>query len=100
MNRIDGKVAVITGGTQGLGAAIAALFARAGASGIVIVGRGVAKGQAVAAAITPTPVMPAAAKVPHRAAATRPAPRSSATTAGKSTARRAVGSAAASRRAG
>lgn len=52
MNRIDGKVAVITGGTQGLGAAIAALFARAGASGIVIVGRGVAKGQAVAAAIT------------------------------------------------
>ena len=65
-----------------------------------IMGSMIAMTKAVAAAITPTPVMPAAAKVPHRAAVTRPAPRSSATTAGKSTARRAVGSAAASRRAG
>lgn len=52
MNRIDGKVAVITGATQGLGAAIARAFAEAGAKGIVIVGRGQEKGAAVAASIT------------------------------------------------
>lgn len=52
MNRIDGKIAVITGGTQGLGAAVARLFAEAGAAGLVIVGRGVEKGKAVAKEIT------------------------------------------------
>ena len=52
MNRIDGKIAVITGGTQGLGAAIARLFAQAGATGIVIVGRGQEKGDKVAAEIS------------------------------------------------
>jgi NAD(P)-dependent dehydrogenase (short-subunit alcohol dehydrogenase family) len=48
MNRLDGKVAVITGGTQGLGAAIALQFAKAGAAGLAICGRSAAKGEAVA----------------------------------------------------
>tara|TARA_R110002167_G_scaffold366433_1_gene596750 strand:- start:12412 stop:13227 length:816 start_codon:yes stop_codon:yes gene_type:complete len=52
MNRIDGKIAVITGGTQGLGATAALLFAQAGAAGIAIVGRGLEKGQVKAAEIT------------------------------------------------
>lgn len=52
MNHIDGKIAVITGGTQGLGAAVARAFAEAGAAGIVIVGRGVEKGEKVAADIS------------------------------------------------
>lgn len=51
MNRLDGKFAVVTGGTQGLGAAIALNFANAGAAGIVTCGRSEDKGKAVAQSI-------------------------------------------------
>ncbi len=42
-----GKVAIVTGGTQGLGEATARLFVDRGAAGIVICGRNAAKGEAV-----------------------------------------------------
>ncbi|MDE3026831.1 MAG: SDR family oxidoreductase [Paracoccaceae bacterium] len=52
MSRVDGKIAVVTGGTQGLGAAIALELARSGAAGLVTCGRGRDKGEAVAAKIS------------------------------------------------
>ena len=51
MNRLDGKYAVVTGGSQGLGAAIVRRFAEAGCAGVVTCARGVEKGAAVADAI-------------------------------------------------
>ncbi|MEM8950114.1 MAG: SDR family oxidoreductase [Pseudomonadota bacterium] len=43
-----GKVAVITGGTQGLGEGVARLFAARGAEGLVICGRNAERGEAIA----------------------------------------------------
>ena len=51
MNRMDGKICVVSGATQGLGAAIARRLAAAGAGAIVITGRNAARGNAVAADI-------------------------------------------------
>jgi NAD(P)-dependent dehydrogenase (short-subunit alcohol dehydrogenase family) len=48
VNRMDGKICVVTGATQGLGAAIARRLAAAGAKGIVITGRNTERGAHVA----------------------------------------------------
>jgi NAD(P)-dependent dehydrogenase (short-subunit alcohol dehydrogenase family) len=48
---LKGKVAVVTGGSQGLGEAVARLFAARGAAGLVICGRNEKNGKRVAAEI-------------------------------------------------
>jgi NAD(P)-dependent dehydrogenase (short-subunit alcohol dehydrogenase family) len=50
--RLDGKVTLVTGATQGVGAAIAELAARSGAAGLLLTGRDAAKGNKVAARIS------------------------------------------------
>ena len=52
MNKINGKIAIVTGGTQGLGAAIARHFAYSGTKGLVICGRNQKNGEQVAQSIT------------------------------------------------
>lgn len=51
MPRLDGKIAIVTGGTQGLGEAVARAFAAAGAAGIVICGRNEPRGEQVRAGL-------------------------------------------------
>jgi NAD(P)-dependent dehydrogenase (short-subunit alcohol dehydrogenase family) len=49
---LSGKIAIVTGGTQGLGEAIARLFGERGAAGIVICGRNAKGGERVASEIS------------------------------------------------
>ena len=52
MSSLTGKVVVINGGTQGLGAATARACAASGAAGLVLAGRSVTRGAAIAAELT------------------------------------------------
>jgi len=56
MSRLDGKIIIVTGSTQGVGAAIASHCGELGAAGLVICGRNAANGNAVAESITQCPV--------------------------------------------
>ncbi|OHV83002.1 SDR family oxidoreductase [Mesorhizobium sp. ORS 3428] len=50
--RLDGKVVLVTGATQGIGRAIAEVAAHSGAEGLLITGRDEKRGDAVAAELT------------------------------------------------
>lgn len=54
MNRMDGKICIVAGATQGLGAAIARRLSAAGAAGIIVTGRNEQKGSNVANGLTET----------------------------------------------
>ena len=49
---LDGKVAIVPGGTQGLGEAIAQEFVSRGLAGLVVTGRNRERGETVAAALS------------------------------------------------
>jgi NAD(P)-dependent dehydrogenase (short-subunit alcohol dehydrogenase family) len=49
---LNGKIAIVTGGTQGLGEAITRLFAERGAAGLVICGRNARAGEQVASELS------------------------------------------------
>ena len=51
LSSLEGKVAIVTGSTQGLGEAVAHLFADRGISGLLVTGRNAAKGAKVKAAL-------------------------------------------------
>ena len=51
MGRFTGKIALITGSTQGVGEAVARRLAAESAAGIVVCGRNTDRGHAVAAAL-------------------------------------------------
>lgn len=50
--QLTGKIAVVTGGTQGLGEATARLFAERGAAGLVTCGRNAERGESIARELT------------------------------------------------
>jgi len=52
LRRFDGKVAVVTGGTQGVGEGVALQLAKRGASGVVITGRNTERGEEVSRALS------------------------------------------------